>query len=133
MKRRHFLGLSLALTLTPLAAMAEEGWIEYEWGTLSEMLAQGDTVLVDYSATWCSTCKRQEQVIAQLRAANPAYDSAMKFLRVDWDTYQSEEVTTSRGIPRRSTLLVLRGDQELGRIVAGTSVSDIQALLDLGL
>jgi thioredoxin 1 len=30
-------------------------------------------------------------------------------------------------------LLVLRGDRELGRIVAGTSEADIKALLDKGL
>jgi hypothetical protein len=36
-------------------------------------------------------------------------------------------------IPRRSTLVVLKGDQELGRIVAGTRKGDIKALLDRAL
>ncbi|MEM0944270.1 MAG: thioredoxin, partial [Pseudomonadota bacterium] len=51
----------------------------------------------------------------------------------DWDDFKGHSVTTSRGIPRRSTLLVLRGDQELGRIVAGTSQSQIKGLMDRGL
>jgi hypothetical protein len=38
-----------------------------------------------------------------------------------------------RGIPRRSTLIVLRGEDELGRIVAGTSESQIKGLMDKGL
>jgi hypothetical protein len=42
-------------------------------------------------------------------------------------------VAVRRSIPRRSTLLVLRGNQELGRIVAGTSATDIRQLMDRGL
>lgn len=38
-----------------------------------------------------------------------------------------------RSIPRRSTLIVLRGDEELGRIVAGTSEAQIKGLMDKGL
>jgi thioredoxin 1 len=36
-------------------------------------------------------------------------------------------------IPRRSTLVVLKGNKELGRIVAGTAKDDIKALMDLAL
>ena len=68
-----------------------------------------------------------------LRAENPTYDQAMTFVRVDWDDFRKHDVTKSRSIPRRSTLLVLRGDEELGRLVAGTSESQIKALMDLGL
>ena len=57
----------------------------------------------------------------------------MTFVRVDWDAYGRHAVTTSRKIPRRSTLIVLRGSEELGRIVAGTRVKDIQALMELGI
>ena len=41
--------------------------------------------------------------------------------------------TKSRNVPRRSTLILLRGEEELGRIVAGTNSDKIQALLELGL
>tara|TARA_B110000285_G_C14981229_1_gene541467 strand:+ start:182 stop:385 length:204 start_codon:yes stop_codon:yes gene_type:complete len=47
-------------------------------------LADGKAVFVDYSATWCGTCKRQERVINALRAADPAYDNSMTFMKVDW-------------------------------------------------
>ena len=55
------------------------------------------------------------------------------FVRVDWDTYADHTVTIDRNIPRRSTLLMLKGDKELGRIVAGTSEAEIKKLLDMGL
>ena len=134
MNRRHFLITTTALVATPFAAFAaESGWIDYEPGLIQSLLNEGKTVFVDYSATWCSTCKAQERVMNDLRDMNSAYNEAMVFVRVDWDDYGRHTVTTSRKIPRRSTLLVLRGSEELGRIVAGTRIADIEALMDLGL
>ena len=132
MKRRDFLAACAAATLTPMAVMAA-GFVDYTPGAIEKALKEGKTVFVDYSATWCSTCKRQERVINSLRAADPSYDGAMTFVKVDWDTYGRHAVTVNRGIPRRSTLIVLRGDDELGRIVAGTSQAQIKSLMDRGL
>lgn len=133
MNRRHFLITTTALVAMPIAALAAEEWIDYQPGVIQSLLDEGKTVLVDYSAVWCSTCKAQERVMDDLRAFNPAYNEAMVFVRVDWDDYGRHTVTTSRKIPRRSTLLVLRGSEELGRIAAGTRVADIEALMNLGL
>jgi len=132
MNRRSFLAAGLACALLPYSASAAET-LAYEPGLIDQALAEGKTVFVDYTASWCSTCKRQERVIAGLRAANPAYDEAMVFVAVDWDSYKDHGVTVMRNIPRRSTLLVLRGDEELGRIVAGTGEDEIKALMDAGL
>ena len=134
LNRRHFLITSTALAVLPMAAnaqMAPEGWMDYEPGLIQSLLNEGKTVFVDYSATWCSTCKAQERAITDIRAATDKYET-MVFVRVDWDEYGRHAVTTSRKIPRRSTLLVLKGSEELGRIVAGTRVADIQALMDFG-
>ncbi len=136
LKRTFVIGILTMLTLgTQLVpqSRAHEDTIDYSAGDIKKALANSDTVFVDYSAEWCGTCKRQERVINQLRSQNPAYNKAMTFIKVDWDLYRSDKVTTSRNIPRRSTLLVLKEDKELGRIVAGTSISDIKALMDLGL
>ena len=132
MNRRTLLGLALAATALPFAAQAGEGWVEYTPGLIQDALAEGKTVFVDYSATWCSTCAAQERAINALVKENPAYLDTLVMVRVDWDEYGNHEVTTSRNIPRRSTLLVLKGDQELGRIVAGTSKSAIKDLMDTG-
>lgn len=136
LKRTFVIGILTMLTLgfayVP-TSRANEDTIDYSKGDIKTALANGETVFVDYSAEWCGTCQRQGRVINQLRSQNPAYNKAMTFIEVDWDLYRSDEVTTSRNIPRRSTLIVLKGDKELGRIVAGTSESDIKALMDLGL
>lgn len=139
MNRRTFLaaGAAVAVTaggvaLAPVMAKAAQT-VSYTPGVIEAALGEGRTVFVDYAADWCGTCRRQERVISKLRAENPAYDEAMLFVRVDWDTYKNHDVAAFRNVPRRSTLLVLRGEEELGRIVAGTSESEIKALLDTGL
>lgn len=135
-RRKMLKGLLVATALCTLPfsiALAGENTVDYSTGDIKKALANGETVFVDYAADWCGTCKRQERIINKLRSDNEAYNKAITFVRVDWDLFQSDEVSTGRNIPRRSTLLVLKGDEELGRIVAGTSEEDIKALMDLGL
>lgn len=131
MKRRTFLGFIASLALAPSILFAGDT-IDYTPGLIKSELAAGKTVFVDYAADWCGTCKAQERVINVLRTKNPKYDENMTFVRVDWDDFSSAAVTKDRNIPRRSTLLVLKGDKELGRVVAGTSFQQIQELLDKG-
>ena len=131
MKRRTFIsmavgGLLLSSALNAIAA-------DYTPGLIKKELKAGKTLLVDYAAAWCSTCAAQERTIKKLRSENPAYNKNISFIRVDWDTYRSHQVTTSRNIPRRSTLILLRGDEELGRLVAATGKAQIKGLLDKGL
>ncbi|MGE0501776.1 MAG: thioredoxin family protein [Rhizobiaceae bacterium] len=134
MQRRHFLFLTVAAgLLVSNPTFATEGFVDYRPGVIENALKAGKTVFVDYAAVWCTTCRAQERVISRLMKANPAYAKSMTFVRVDWDDYGDEPVARDRNIPRRSTLLVLRGSKELGRIVAGTSEADIKALLDKGL
>jgi len=130
MLRRDFLLLTASVSLVPAFARAA---IDYTPGLVEERLAAGETVFVDFKADWCTTCAAQERVINALKAENPAYEAAVTFINVDWDLYQDDPLTVRLNIPRRSTLVVLRGEQELGRIVAGTARDDIRALMDLAL
>lgn len=130
MKRRQFLTLTAAASFAPWAAQATAA---YSPGLVTKALDKGETVFLDFKASWCSTCAAQERVINALKAENPAYESSITFIDVDWDLHRKSKLTKSLRIPRRSTLVVLKGDQELGRIVAGTSKSDIKALMDTAL
>jgi len=133
MNRRLFLTTAILLAGASNFSFAGDKVIDYTPGLIQEKLAAGETVFVDYAASWCSTCKRQERVVQKLREENPSLDENISFIRVDWDEYGSHEVSTSRNIPRRSTLILLKGGEELGRIVAGTNTKQIKALLELGL
>ncbi|MGB5735170.1 MAG: cytochrome c biogenesis protein CcdA [Thiohalocapsa sp.] len=128
MNRRTFRATTAAFAATP--ALAAD---PYTPGLVKKELAAGKTVFLDFTATWCSTCAAQGRALKALKAENPAYEQAVSFIDVDWDTYKAAEITKSLNIPRRSTLVVLKGDKELGRIVAGTSKAQIKALMDTAL
>ncbi|RYH09944.1 thioredoxin family protein [Tropicimonas sp. IMCC6043] len=131
MDRRAFLALSCATALAPLSLSAAP--LDYSPGLVTKHLEAGDTVFLDFKASWCTTCAAQERVLNALKAENPAYEQAITFINVDWDSYGNSELAKSLNIPRRSTLVVLKGNAELGRIVADTSRSSIQALMDTAL
>ncbi len=130
-KRRDFIALTAATALVPFAAAAEVR--DYKPGMAAKALKAGKTVFLDFSATWCSTCAAQDRVINALRGENPAYDANIAFIKVDWDDYGTGKLSKQLQIPRRSTLVVLKGNQELGRIVAGTARGQIKDLMDIAL
>ncbi|WP_417247983.1 thioredoxin family protein [Celeribacter sp.] len=131
MIRRRFLAATVALLAAPFAATAEP--VEFTPGIVQEHLAAGETVFLDFKATWCTTCAAQERVIDALKAENPAYEEQITFVNVDWDDYGRHSFTRDLNVPRRSTLVVLRGEEELGRIVAQTGRDEIKALMDTAL
>ena len=132
MNRRTFISVLTGLLFMSGMSFANESII-YTPGLIKERLSKGETLFVDYSATWCSTCKRQEKILTEIRKKNSSYDEKMTFIKIDWDTFKDHEVTSSRNIPRRSTLLVLRGSKEICRIIAGTDSKEIEALMAKGL
>ncbi len=69
-------------------------------------------------------------MLKELRASDTKYNEAITFINVDWDTYRRHTVTTSRKIPRRSTLVLIKNGVEVDRLVAVTSKAKIKALLD---
>lgn len=132
MHRRNFLALSAGMTLFPFASGAIAA-TPYTPGAAEAAMDAGKAVLLDFWASWCSTCAAQGRVLAELKAETPAYEQNILFFVVDWDQYGKGELSRALKIPRRSTLVALKGRQELGRIVAGTSRADIKALLDRAL
>ena len=129
---RFLLALAAALPLATPARAAPER-VFYEPGNAEAAMAEGQVVLLDFFAPWCTTCRARERVIDRLRDANPAYDETIAFITVDWDTYGQGDLARALAIPRRSTLVAMDGEAELGRVVAATSEADIKALLDLAL
>lgn len=131
MNRRTLLALGAAVSLAPATLLAEP--LDYTPGLVGDRLSAGDTVFLDFRADWCTTCRAQERVIGALKDENPAYEDNVTFINVDWDQHGDSQLARDLNIPRRSTLVVLKGDQELGRIVAGTSRARIQGLMDVAL
>lgn len=130
--RRDVMIGAAAATLTS-ALPASAAVLDYTPGLLKERLNAGDTVFLDFTASWCGTCRAQGRVLTNLKQANPAYDKNITFIDVDWDTYGTSDMAGRLKIPRRSTLVVLKGKKEIGRIVADTSERNIKKLMDAAL
>ena len=133
MLRRTLLALAL---LSPLAAplMAQaSGFDAVKPATPTEVQAAqaaGKAVFVDFKADWCSTCRAQERIIGEILSEDPTLAQSITFLSLDWDEYSDDPLTEALNVPRRSTLIAFKGQQETGRIVAGTDKAEIRALID---
>ena len=130
---RRTLILSGAATLILPAALALAKNVNYVPGLLKKHQAAGDTVFLDFKASWCGTCRAQGRVLKSLKEENAAYAENIVFIDVDWDTYGNSIMADRLKIPRRSTLVAFKGKQEIGRIVADTSKRNIKKLVDAAL
>ncbi len=130
--RRHFIALLAAGTALLAVRPAFAATTPYTPATLQAAKAAGRPFILDFFADWCTTCAAQHRVLDKLRAQNPAYDN-ISFIQVNWDEEEHGALVRDMKIPRRSTLVVLKGNQELGRIVAETDAGRIEDLLKLAL
>lgn len=131
MNRRTLIISAAALALAP-AAWGQER-VFYTPGLAEAAMDAGEVVVLDFWASWCSTCAAQERVLNALMAENPDYGRRIRFITVDWDQHGRGDLSRALAIPRRSTLVALDGRTEIGRIVAGTGRAEIAALLDAAL
>jgi thioredoxin 1 len=65
--------------------------------------------------------------VGELMKTNTDYQ-AVTIMRVDWDKHSLSDITRDLRVPRRSTLVMFKGGKEVGRVVAQTSTSAIEAL-----
>lgn len=107
--------------------------MDYTKGLIEKHLAAGDTVYVDFKTDWCSTCRAMARRLEVMRQENPIYDENIVFIDVDFDRWGGGSLTKKWDVRSRSTHLVLKGDQELGRVYAKSSERAIGGLLDIAL
>ncbi len=108
------------------AAMASTPYSE---SAFKSAQATGAPILVEIHANWCSTCKAQTPIIDAL-AVQPKFKN-LKIFRVDFDSQKSD--VQKFGAKMQSTLIVYKGNSEVGRSVGDTKRDSIAALLDKGL
>lgn len=87
--------------------------------------ASGKPVLIEVSAPWCPTCKAQKAALSGL-LPDPAYAGLVVF-DVDFDS-QKPALKKLR-VNQQSTLIVYRGDREVGRSLGDTDKARIAALI----
>lgn len=128
--RRTFLSsTALAVVSATVSMPVFAKTVPYSHETFDELVASKKTFLMGVHAKWCSTCDRQKRVINELRQKGEPYKS-MTLLAVDWDENRKSPLIGKYNVPRRSTLIMFKNGKEVGRVVAGTGTSEIQALID---
>ena len=100
----------------------------YTAAALAEAQKADKPVALHFRADWCPTCRAQDKVLEQLKS-EPGLD--LTVLAVNYDT--EKDLKMQYQIRTQSTLVVLRGQKEVGRSLNDTSAAGIRAALKTGL
>ena len=114
---------ALCLLATPAFA-AEQA--TYSPAAMTAAQAAGKPVIVDVTATWCSTCKAQAPIVKSL-LGEPKYKNLV-LLHVDFDTQKA--VLRKYGVREQSTFVAFKGKDEVGRSTGDTDKASIEKLFD---
>ena len=115
------LGLSLAIAGPALALQGSK----FSPAALADAQKTGKAVLVEVSAPWCPTCKAQAPILGKLLST----DKFKGFVKLDVDFDSQKPDLQKLNARQQSTLIVYKGDKEMGRSVGDTNAASIEALL----
>ncbi len=121
--------LALALFLTMATNAFAGTWQAFNQDAFDLAKSQGKTVVLDFHANWCSTCKKQKPILESL-VKEPELNSVVAFT-VDYDN--STELKKSLKVQKQSTLIVFKGANEVGRQMGVTNKDEIKALFLKGI
>lgn len=76
---------------------------------LEQLLTNGETVLVDFFATWCGPCK---QLMPRLESLSNDYKN-VKFVSLDVD--QNTDEAIKLGIRSVPTVIIFKGNEQVNR------------------
>jgi thiol-disulfide isomerase/thioredoxin len=89
--------------------------------------AAGKAILIDVTAPWCPTCRKQKPLIQAIEKEKPN----LVVYEVDFDT--AKETLRRFRVQSQSTLIVFKGKDEVGRSTGDTDPARIRALVAKGL
>jgi len=89
--------------------------------------AAGRSILIDVTAPWCPTCRKQRPLFKQIAKDRPN----LVVFEVDFDA--AKDVLRRFRVQHQSTLIMFKGRTEVGRSTGDTDPNRIQALVSKGL
>jgi thioredoxin 1 len=117
----------LGLGLAALATFAGE--LPFDKATFDAALAQGKPVIVDFSASWCPTCKQQKPIVAALLKEKKLQPVTLFVADFDFE----EGLKKQLGVTMQSTFVVFKAGKEVGRSTGQTQKQAISDLFDKAL
>lgn len=122
----NFLKVAALFLYSILAQAALAGEIKpYSQAEIDKLAAAGKSMLLDIRADWCTVCAAQAPVIRELMEQSK-YKDLMVFT-IDFD--RNTALLKAYHVDYQSTLIVLKGKQEVTRSVGDTSREGIERLL----
>jgi len=112
-------GLSLMLASPALAAEKFTG------AAFEAAQKAGKPILIDVFASWCPTCKAQAPIIEGI-AKNEKFKEFV-FLKIDFDKQKAD--LRKLKASSQSTLIVFKGEEEVGRSIGDTKAKSIEAMV----
>jgi len=124
--RRAFL---CAFFMTGLTALSVAGEMPFDQKKFDAAVAAGGPVIVDFSASWCPTCKAQKPIVDGLMK-QPRYQDIALFV-ADYD----KEVALKKAlrITQQSTFVVYRAGKEVTRSTGQTDKGVLTGVFDKAL
>ncbi len=122
MTLRQLIVSTLLLTSAALTHAIE--FQPYSAAALAAAQKADKPVVLQFRADWCPTCRAQDKVLQTLKS-EPGLDVTV--LKVNFDT--EKELKKQFKVQTQSTMIVLRGDKERGRLVGDTTVAGIRTAL----
>ncbi|MGB8529498.1 MAG: thioredoxin family protein [Rhodoplanes sp.] len=119
---RLLVGLAVVLSLGSAVNAAQP----YDEKSFNEAQAAGKTVLINVTAPWCPTCKKQEPVIRAIEKERPN----LVVYEVDFDS--AKDLLQRLRVRAQSTLIVYKGPKEVVRSTAETDPGRLRALIAKG-
>ena len=113
-----------ALLLTSAALTHAIEFQPYSAAALAAAQKADKPVALHFHADWCPTCRAQDKVLQALKA-EPGLDVTV--LKVNYDT--EKDLKRQYKIQSQSTMVILRGDKERGRLVGDTTEAGIRTAL----
>jgi thiol:disulfide interchange protein len=123
--RRSALALLASVFMTATVAASPAERRPFDQKAFADALAAGQPVLVHITASWCTICEVQKNILSILDG-RPQFAGMVGF-DVDYDT--QKDIMRSFRATDRSTLIVYKQGVEVGRVVGETRPSALEALL----
>ena len=117
--------IRVALLVAGMCMLPALAWAGQPFDAKSFQASQaaGKSILVEVTAPWCPTCKRQRPIVDQIRKDRPN----LVVYEVDLDT--GKDALKQLRVQNQSTLVVFRGASEVGRSTGDTDARSIGALV----
>lgn len=126
---RRTVAASVAVMVAAAALPSFAASTRYTPDALAAAQKSGKPVLVEVSAPWCPTCKAQKAVLAEL----DKMDKFKSFTKIEVDFDTQKDALKALKANMQSTLIVYKGEKEMGRLVGDTKRDSIEALLSKAL